>query len=213
MVRTTVTTYSGNTMFVDFDNPTKASDSSWGSSTPLPFEYLSALGDSGGGIFINVNGIDYLAGVDSVGVANDGNANSDYGDLAGFTRVSQFISWIQDKTGLSLTQNTPILPGDYNGDGMVDAGDYTVWRDTLGKVGIGLAADGDHDNTITTGDYNVWTAHYGEAAVGSGAAASGAVPEPATGSMLLAGVATILLARGVRRCVAVAVSRHHRGRR
>ena len=25
------------------------------------------------------------------------------------------------------------LPGDYNADGIVDAADYTVWRDNLGR--------------------------------------------------------------------------------
>ena len=106
-----VTGYSSNLVFMDFDNPGSVADSSWGSTTPLPYEFLSTLGDSGGGLFINVNGIDYLAGVDSVGTAVDGNINSDYGDMAGFTRVSQFIAWIQSTTGLSLTQNTPVLPG------------------------------------------------------------------------------------------------------
>ena len=37
----------------------------------------------------------------------------------------------------------PSLAGDYNGDGVVDAADYTVWRDTFGQTGADLAADGD----------------------------------------------------------------------
>ena len=32
------------------------------------------------------------------------------------------------------------LVGDYNDDGTVDAADYTVWRDSLGQTGSGLAA-------------------------------------------------------------------------
>ena len=156
-----VAAYSSNLVFLDFDNPNSAADSSWGSSTPLPYEFLPTLGDSGGGLFINVNGIDYLAGVDSVGASVDGFTNSDYGDMAGFTRVSQFIPWIQSVTGLSLTQSTSIIPGDFNGDGFVDAADYVVWRHSLGLTGVGLAADGDHDNAISEGDYNVWRSHFG----------------------------------------------------
>ena len=37
----------------------------------------------------------------------------------------------------------PETTGDYNGDGTVDAADYTVWRDTFGQeVDEGTGADG-----------------------------------------------------------------------
>ena len=32
-----------------------------------------------------------------------------------------------------IEQNTIVLPGDYNQDGIVNAADYTVWRDNLGS--------------------------------------------------------------------------------
>ena len=56
---------------------------------------------------------------------------------------------------------TPI-PGDYNNDGIVDAADYTVWRDSLGQNGTGLAADGDGDGSITQLDYNIWKSNFGD---------------------------------------------------
>lgn len=59
------------------------------------------------------------------------------------------------------------LAGDYNGDGSVDAADYTVWRDGLGT-------------TFTLNDYDVWAANFG--ATG---ASTVAVPEPAAGVLLL----------------------------
>ena len=84
---------------------------------------------------------------------------------------------------------TPILPGDYNHNGIVDAADYTVWRDTLGENGASLAADGNHNNQIDAGDYDVWRAHFGQTAgSGSGASANASVPEPASLVMLLAGI-------------------------
>ena len=49
------------------------------------------------------------------------------------------------------------LPGDYNGDGVVDAGDYIVWRNGLGT-------------TYKLSDYNVWRAHFGQSLPGSGMA-------------------------------------------
>jgi hypothetical protein len=65
--------------------------------------------------------------------------------------------------------------GDYNSNGMVDAPDYTIWRDTLGST-TDLRANGDDTNSlINVKDYTVWRQHFGEGA-GSGSAA---VPEPA----------------------------------
>ncbi len=62
-------------------------------------------------------------------------------------------------------QAAPTLPGDYNGDHVVDAADYTVWRDTLGS-GSDLRADGDGDQVIGAGDYTVWRQNFG--AISSG---------------------------------------------
>ena len=72
------------------------------------------------------------------------------------------------------------LEGDYNGDEVVNAADYTVWRDTLGQMGSGLIADGNANDEIDAGDYEVWKQHFGETQ-GSGSGLSrAAVPEPAS---------------------------------
>jgi hypothetical protein len=81
------------------------------------------------------------------------------------------------------------LAGDYNGNGTVDVGDYTVWRNSLGQMGAGLAADGNHNNQVDSGDFNVWKSHYGDTASGSGSAGAAStragVPEPASFVLLL----------------------------
>ncbi|MGL4514999.1 MAG: PEP-CTERM sorting domain-containing protein [Lacipirellulaceae bacterium] len=64
------------------------------------------------------------------------------------------------------------VDGDYNDDGTVNAADYTVYRDNLGKA-IVLPND-PTPGTVDTGDYATWVANYGV----SGGAAT-AVPEPA----------------------------------
>ncbi|QNN22511.1 trypsin-like serine protease [Planctomycetales bacterium ZRK34] len=88
-------------LLTDFDNPHTTADNNFGSATPLDLEYMTAPGDSGGGLFINVDGIDLLAGITSFGWGRlDGVADSDYGDVGGYTRVSQFIDWINSYTGL-----------------------------------------------------------------------------------------------------------------
>jgi hypothetical protein len=79
------------------------------------------------------------------------------------------------------------LPGDYNGDDIVDAADYTLWRDTLNSTND-LRADGDASGTVDAGDYGVWKSHFGEMA-GGGANVfgnSGNVPEPGVVAMLVA---------------------------
>jgi hypothetical protein len=80
----------------DFDNPGSSADNVFGDATPLPLEGCVANGDSGGGVFLTIDSQTYLAGVVSfvAATATDGNANSDYGDLTGFGRVSAFNDWI-----------------------------------------------------------------------------------------------------------------------
>jgi hypothetical protein len=89
----------------------------------------------------------------------------------------------------------PSNSGDYNGDGVVNAADYTVWRDTLGST-EDLRANGDDTGAsmgvIDQADYSFWKSHFGGAGAG---AISAAVPEPTAAGLL--GVA--LLAIGLRR--------------
>ena len=49
-----------------------------------------------------------------------------------------------------IAPDTATLSGDYNGNGIVDADDYTVWRDTFGQIGSGLDADGTGMNGTPT---------------------------------------------------------------
>ena len=92
----------------------------------------------------------------------------------------QSLSNVPANQTLYLVENA--LPGDYNQNLVVDAADYTVWRNQLGMTGAGLAADGNGDNQVSQLDYNVWKANFGVTAVIEGAGAlSAAVPESSTG--------------------------------
>ncbi len=65
---------------------------------------------------------------------------------------------------VSVYYRGPGLAGDYNRDGVVDAADYTGWRDLLGQVGPGLAADGNGDSSVDELDYQVWRDQFGKTA-------------------------------------------------
>ncbi|TWT92878.1 hypothetical protein Pla108_40180 [Botrimarina colliarenosi] len=78
----------------------------------------------------------------------------------------------------------PAVTGDYNGDGMVDAADYTVWRDSNGDIGADLPADGNGDMEVNGDDYTVWANNYGGPAPSSAVA----VPEPAALLLVVAAV-------------------------
>ncbi len=86
---------------------------------------------------------------------------------------------------LSLMKGTsaysiPVAPGDYNGDGTVDAADYTVWRHTLGSTSD-LRADGNGDLVVDDADFSVWRSAFGSTYVfGGGASLRAEVPEPAS---------------------------------
>jgi glucose/arabinose dehydrogenase len=86
-----------------------------------------------------------------------------------------------------LVTNSVPLSGDFNQDRVVDAADYTVWRDTLGSNGYHLAADGNGDGRVDAADYDVWRSHFGQTwGAGSGTGAL-SVPEPTTTALMLAG--------------------------
>ncbi len=86
---------------------------------------------------------------------------------------------------LEYTIQSTALAGDYNDDGIVNAADYTVWRDNVGEPAGSLPNDID-GVTIGAAQYNTWKTFYGQT---SGMIPRGAltVPEPASLVLLLIG--------------------------
>jgi autotransporter-associated beta strand protein len=91
-------------------------------------------------------------------------------------------------TGMLLvsTQPTPILVGDYNGDGSVDAADYVVWRKAVGAAAI-LNRNPTNFGAIGQREFIDWRIHFGKTSPGSGSGVNEAVPEPT--AWLLSGIA------------------------
>jgi hypothetical protein len=80
------------------------------------------------------------------------------------------------------------VPGDYNGDGVVDAADYTVWRNNLGA---NMTLPNENPAATTPGvvdaeDYAFWKSQFGSSAA-SGTLGSATVPEPSTVVLILSG--------------------------
>jgi glucose/arabinose dehydrogenase len=72
-----------------------------------------------------------------------------------------YISTKQQGGRIYLVTNSIPLAGDYNHDRVVDAADYTIWRDTMGEVGYHLGADGNGNATVDLTDYDVWKNNFG----------------------------------------------------
>jgi hypothetical protein len=88
------------------------------------------------------------------------------------------------KTYLLIDESAELF-GDYNDDHVVNAADYTVWRNMLGTDG-----PLPHDFTpevVDDDDYDYWKAHFGESSGGLGSSAAVQVPEPTT--LILVGMA------------------------
>jgi hypothetical protein len=78
----------------------------------------------------------------------------------------------------SVSHITPgPLAGDFNGDYIVDASDYLIWRNGSG-------------GTYTQNDYNTWRANFGRTAYSAGGGTGGifAVPEPASWIVVIVAV-------------------------
>jgi hypothetical protein len=103
-----------------------------------------------------------------------------------------------DKAAMAVLQPhfATALDGDFNFDGIVNAADYTVWRNSLGQTGAGLDADSNFDGVVDEGDYDAWKTHFGDSS-GADGTASAAVPEPS--AMILVVASSLTLGASARR--------------
>jgi hypothetical protein len=116
-----------------------------------------------------------------------------YGTARDLSNVYHAVSWTP------LPDSTR---ADYNGNGIVDAADYVVWRRTLGST-TDLRANGDNTGasggTIDQADYAFWRSHFSmPAGSGVGTLSATSVPEPAALVLILAAATCLLGGRRVR---------------
>jgi hypothetical protein len=112
--------------------------------------------------------------IENLAPGPDGNL---YINFVGSTGYFGFLN------SMSVTVSTPVgTPGDYNGDGRVDAADYTVWRDNLGAPDeTSLNGNGSGSGGVDPADYDLWKTNFGMGLGGGGLTAvvgGQSVPEP-----------------------------------
>jgi beta-glucanase (GH16 family) len=138
----------------------------------------------------NANWLDFKNIILNLAIGGDFDGNPD-----GTTTFPQYM----DVDYVRVWQKQTGLIGDYNGDGIVNSADYTVWRDSLGQSGINLPADGSGNGTVDQADYDMWAANYGKTSAGAGAGV--VAPEPSSIALAVVALASLLgwNARGRRR--------------
>lgn len=85
------------------------------------------------------------------------------------------------------------LPGDYDGNGLVNVDDYTAWKRAFAS-GDDLLADGNLDGLVNLADYAIWRDNLGRTwedltSNDASFATAARVPEPSAAVLLIAGLA------------------------
>jgi hypothetical protein len=121
----------------------------------------------------------------SVRIRRGGAFDTDATKLISSYRESFSPSFEIESMGFRLATIAGV-PGDYNANGIVDAGDYVLWRKYLGQA---VTLPNDSTAGTSPGDHDAWRSNFGQTSSGSGSGSllNTSVPEPAT--MLLAAFA------------------------
>jgi endonuclease I len=170
----------GFTAGLDLDNITPSGNASAFTTNLAPFSTLAAGSSNAFQAWLNLTNVGTFLATYTLNLSDE--------NLPG----------AQNTTPLTLTLKGVVrLAGDYNGDGLVNNGDYLVWRRSNGQPATPYSgADGDGNGTVNGADYDVWRLHFGQSYPGSGSELSSTgVPEPASFTLF----AIAIFANAVRR--------------
>jgi hypothetical protein len=183
----------------------------------LDFEYSTDATSTTTGTYIAVDELDFFSpnnNAASVGQL-DGNAAANRTVFAPFAitpaspiqpESTFYIRWSpiliagsNTNDGLAIDDFTigttlaPNVGGDYNNNGVVDAGDYVIWRKRLNQA-VTIPND-ITPGTVVAQDYIEWINRFGKTKFDFGAGAGTNIPEPATTHLALALVGVALALR------------------
>jgi hypothetical protein len=171
--------------------------------------FWSELSGTGGGIFIGPDRIndkviaegDNLLGGRVNLVEFSRNGLNDHGQIVFSAQYTRLVDGLPiNSKGIFVADPNPSpavvdLPGDYNGDGLIDSADYVIWRDNLGQSVI-LPND-PSSGIVTHDDYGVWRSSFGSTSRVEFRGALAGVPEPT--SAVLFAVAMLISSLAVHR--------------
>jgi hypothetical protein len=167
--------------------------------------FWSELAGTGGGIFtgpdrindkVIAEGDDLLGGTVNL-VEFSRNGLNDHGQIVFTAQYTRLVDGLPvNSRGIFIADPSPSpavneLPGDYNGDDVVDAADYVTWRDNLGRSVV-LPNDSS-SGVVTQEDYGVWRANFGSTLRSGFGAALATVPEPAAAALGGVGILIAML--------------------
>src|SRR5207253_116160 len=129
-------------------------------------------------VILTNDGTDAIVGT----FANGSSVKAAYNNVLYTFRIDYATGFGSNDISITALSAINVL-GDYDSDGIFDARDYVVWRQSLNMNVIPyFGADGNGDGVVTDADYQIWRSNYGRSA-GAGAgistlADSASVPEP-----------------------------------
>lgn len=117
-------------------------------------------------------------------------------DVSGMPAGLAFhVNYLANAVQLQVVNQTSYA-ADFDKDGDVDATDLAYWK---GAFGLNQLGDANGDNRTDGSDFLIWQRQFGSgSALPASQSAAGAIPEPATGSLLLLASIALFAARRLR---------------
>jgi hypothetical protein len=183
----------------------------------LDFQFSTSAGATlTTGTYLNVDALDFTTPANSGAGAKDGNAAANRTVFAPLAITPSapiqpeqtfYVRWLPSNIsgandGLAIDDFSigvtlaPGVAGDYNNNGVVDAGDYVNWRK---RVNQAVTIPNDiTPGTVVAQDYIEWTNRFGKTTFDFGAGAGANIPEPASMCLTLTPIFIGLVCRCVK---------------
>ena len=97
-------------------------------------------------------------------------ASLELGDINKLGQIAFHATFVGGGYGVFVSSQVALTPGDYDGDGSVATDDFALWKSTFGSA-VDLLADGNGNGIVDAADYTVWRNHLSSTGPGSGAVA------------------------------------------
>jgi hypothetical protein len=138
-----------------------------------------------------------LSGRNGVGAEADASW-AESGSIGSVEIMTIGLAW-----GIATSLDSPLNPGDFNGDGMVDDSDFSLWQTNFGiPIGAGgPQGDANLDGAIDAADYVVWKKFSQTDSLGNKMAAGNAVPQPSSAILSLCYLSVFVCSRTIHKPV------------